>query len=144
MRIIKCTKSLGIGTGLGSSSFKTTDFFCCKPFYGMFIICEPQTCELLKCEPNANSQSHWSTDGSHMIRTICILVLKIDILRPAPCLAEVEIYYMYLNVDENEIKSLVSTIPLTYVRTEGGRRKICERIRTILKCESMNVRKYQA
>ena len=33
-----------------------------------------------------NSQSHWATDGSHVIRTLVrILVLKIDILRPAPC-----------------------------------------------------------
>ena len=46
---------------------------------------------------------------------------------------------MYLNVDENEIKSLVSTIPMTYVRTEGGRRKTGERIGTILKCESAKV-----
>ena len=38
--IIKCAKSLGIGTGLGSSSFKTTDFFAVNPFMGMFIICE--------------------------------------------------------------------------------------------------------
>ena len=81
-----------------------------------------------------------------MIRTVRILVLKIYILRPAPCelLAEVEIYYMYLNVDENEIKSLVSTIPLTYVCTEGGRRKTGERIMTMLKRESTKVRKYQA
>ena len=51
---------------------------------------------------------------------------------------------MYLAVDENDIKSLVSTIPLTYVRTEGGRRKTGERIETIVKCESTKVRKYQA
>ena len=41
--IIKCAKSLGIGTGLGSSSFKTTDFFPVNPFMGMFIICELRT-----------------------------------------------------------------------------------------------------
>ena len=82
LRIIKCPKSLGIGTVLGSSSFKTTDFFAVNPFMGMFIICEPANYYI--ANQNANSQSHWSIDGSHVICTVRILVRKVDIFRPAP------------------------------------------------------------
>ena len=123
---IKCAKSLGIGTGLGSSSFKTTDFFAVNPFMEMFIICELRTGNLrtTKLRTKMRMQSHWSIDGSHVIRTVRILVLKL-IFRSAPSKTpgrSVNILHVS-NVDENDIKSLVSTISLTYIRTEGGRRR---------------------
>ena len=35
-----CAKSLGIGTGLGSSSFKTTDFFAVNHFMASILLCD--------------------------------------------------------------------------------------------------------
>ena len=145
LRIIKCAKSLEIGTGLSSSSFKTTDFFVVNPFMGMFIICELRTVNLRTTKLRAKMRSHWSIDGSHVTRTVCILVLKIYIFRPAPFKTRGgSVNILHVSKCRWEWHSLVSTTPLTYVRMEGGRRKTGERIGTILKCESTKVRKYQA
>ena len=74
---------LGIGTGLASWPFKTTDFFAVNPFMRMFIICELRTENLRTTKMRTKMRTR--SLGSHVIRTVRILVLKIDILRPAPC-----------------------------------------------------------
>ena len=124
MHIIKRAKSLGIVQVSARRRLKRLTFSV-NPFMGMFIICELRivNCELLKCEPKCelavlliDQRKSRDTHSSH-ISTENWYYWDLHL---ANCLAEVKIYCMYLNVDENEIKSLVSTIPLTYVCTEGG------------------------